>query len=577
MGTLLRKLACPSLTLGALFVATGCLSRVAAPESGASREGASTANACKLWVQAFSDAATTPQLSPKGARHLTGNYRIISEPACVRRNDGVLVMPDHFVLHTDADHRMCQEGTQESPTTGRHTCSWNLTFRDRYPVSFAFFTEDPNESLAAYLQVVRVYRNGALAYRRTVDESARSLLIVPGEELKASLLPYDAPLDLRLIGRDLDLPPEVTVEEVAKKQSPFVERFHTALSALESSTLGRQLSASRQQVARLVELAQQAELTARCLAPTLVEDAACKAVKDPAVRVLGTDLRAALTSTDAKAAELRSAAEKAVLAKTTQLEHQLRSALLLARAAVASDLAGGAAGAFAPPSDAEIQQFLLGLDALALSSSELVNGTAALVDGLRATAATARDKQTTYELYNHVAKGLASQSVFEPRTENPEPLAGEVVLPMRYSDHFQTFAGSVWTALPTRPDEHFSADLNASIVIPIVDAVGMRWQFGPSRFADLRAAAGFSMFGEEVTKNTSQIDPNDPNAPTEATEKVDAFHLAPQVNVSFATLHLGLAYIVSDGGDLDEGWDRVRMLIGADLVKLVTGRNLEGL
>jgi hypothetical protein len=560
--------------------ATGChsLGRVkgevayvapaATPRAGATAP--TLAADCKVWLQAFSDTSNTnPELTGQPGRRLDGDFTIISEPACLRRKDGLLVLPDHLVLHTNDDHRMCQEGTL-SGSDNAWSCHWNLTFRHAYPLSFAIFTEDPKEQLASYLQMVRVFRNGTLAFRRMVDPHAGGSLIVPGQELKATLLPYDAPIDLRLVAVGVDVPPEVTLEEVAKRRRPLEERLEVARNAFNSSTLGRSLSSSRQQVDALVKVAEEASLAARCLAPTHTADPTCASA--PAdLKALSDNLHASLVSTDAKAAEQRSVAQKAVLEKTSELEQKLRTALFVAKAASTAELVQNSAA------DATIQQWLATLDALAQTSSELVNGTAVLVDGLRSTAATVRDKQAMYELYNHMAACLASQSVFEARNENPALVSGELGLPMKYSDYLQTFVLAPWNGLPTRPTEKLAADLNASIAIPIIDAVGVRYQFGRSRFADFRVAAGFTVFAEEVEQETKPSTTDPSNPPGEQSETVDAFHFAPQVNLSLGTLHLGAAYIATPGGDIDEGVDRLRLLIGADLVKLLTGRDLEAL
>jgi hypothetical protein len=96
-------------------------------------------------------------------------------------------------------------------------------------------------------------------------------------------------------------------------------------------------------------------------------------------------------------------------------------------------------------------------------------------------------------------------------------------------------------------------------VVPVLDAVGGRWQWGTSRFNDVRF--GFGALYSVLKGN----------------DGVDHWNLGGEANLSVATFHLGLAYTPfrrASFGDLGNQ-DRFRMLIGADLYKLIAGGNLE--
>jgi hypothetical protein len=143
-------------------------------------------------------------------------------------------------------------------------------------------------------------------------------------------------------------------------------------------------------------------------------------------------------------------------------------------------------------------------------------------------------------------------------------LTGERGLGMRYSDRWQFFAFAPWTAFPV--SFKGDPDFTAANLIPIVDVLGWRYQFASSRMADIRAGIGgtaLSFTAEE--KGTDE---------SGATVKKDVQHLraAPEVNLGIGNVKVGLSYLFVDHLDKEQRW---RVLVGADLYKLISGNNIE--
>ncbi len=238
----------------------------------------------------------------------------------------------------------------------------------------------------------------------------------------------------------------------------------------------------------------------------------------------------------------------------------------------------GADPAYPPPS-ADEQQWLrlratyTDVDFVAKSADQIVqqglqavDDTIALQADLREDAARiAGDTNEQAGLFLNLASSIQGTSPFESMVPNPEPVAGEQALPMHYSDPHQLFWLAPWTGFPIGIQGQ-GADFSAANLIPIVDVLGYRYQWSSGRLADLRVAAGLTA----LTFTT-------PVAVTGETQEQNKqlIRFAPEVNVSVSNFKVGAAYAVGTprAGLGDE--ERFRVLVGADLYKLLSGNSLE--
>jgi hypothetical protein len=146
---------------------------------------------------------------------------------------------------------------------------------------------------------------------------------------------------------------------------------------------------------------------------------------------------------------------------------------------------------------------------------------------------------------------------------NPDPLPGERGLAMRYSDPFQFFLFAPWTGFPVSMQG--KADFSGANLLPIVDVVGFRHQFGGSRVGDIRVGLGatalsFTAKQEQTLANGDVVVEDKPQ-----------LRMAPEFNIGLANLKVGVAYALSPL----KPDQNVRILVGADLLKLITGQNVE--
>jgi hypothetical protein len=144
---------------------------------------------------------------------------------------------------------------------------------------------------------------------------------------------------------------------------------------------------------------------------------------------------------------------------------------------------------------------------------------------------------------------------FDPRIDNPALLAGEQKLDMRYADQLQFFFLAPWNGVPIRASST-EADVSAAVAVPLLDLAGVRYQWAKSRFADLRWAVGIGYAVTEVPETNEQ--------------QTGAL---PNTSLGMGTFKIGLG--IMTGGGLGNTSERLRIVIGADLFKLITGSNVE--
>ena len=87
---------------------------------------------------------------------------------------------------------------------------------------------------------------------------------------------------------------------------------------------------------------------------------------------------------------------------------------------------------------------------------------------------------------------------------------------------------------------------------------------------DLRIAAGIAGFKDsDIPEGTT---------PDNATARTDVFNWAPEVSVGFGTLKIAGGWVLNDRVLSDSSrWNRLRVFVGVDLLKLITGKNVEAL
>ncbi|HXI54929.1 MAG TPA: hypothetical protein VNO55_02645 [Polyangia bacterium] len=135
-------------------------------------------------------------------------------------------------------------------------CQWSHLFRSNYPLSFIIKTASDDTPLATFAHIIRVFRNGKLVFSWK-DDSVLSQLVVPGETLKAHLMPFGAPMDLRIIPAGSPDDPR-TETQVGQTIDPITSR----LEIVKGILLGPSGANVPEQVACVAWLASQAKATA---------------------------------------------------------------------------------------------------------------------------------------------------------------------------------------------------------------------------------------------------------------------------------------------------------------------------
>ena len=182
------------------------------------------------------------------------------------------------------------------------------------------------------------------------------------------------------------------------------------------------------------------------------------------------------------------------------------------------------------------------------------------------------DPSEQARMWARFAEGLDSNSTFfEARGRNPQFLAGEEALQMEYGDPHQFYVLAPWHMLALRWGESPGTTFGVENLVPAIDVVGYRYQWARSRFADLR----FGLGGVFIKDRLSVPDPTQPGQRFDK----DFYNFAAQFNMGLGGFKLGLGYLLSNNGEAALPWDatRIRILVGADLVKLFSGRNAEAL
>ena len=442
------------------------------------------------------------------------------------------------------------------------TCLWNGVFRHAAPPNFTIAVENNAGSLGNFLSLVRVFRNGELAFSWRPGTTNETRLVVPGVELKGYLEPFLAPIDLRVLPAGAEVPTDVLSAKVATAQSPWVSRFETAWTALKDDPA---FNAADEDYQCLVWLTKKAVRDAKLLSGQLVPDVVEQApphCTDPVGPIDYSKVREALIG-------VAQDTNDAIASQIKALSLRYGTAIADAALKVKTKVIASATGATLA-NGKTVGQTIVMVDELASSSTDAFNQAYQLVDKVRSESlALAADRERQAQDFAHVAAALeASGSVFQPVRTNPSLATGEVALTMKYRDPLQGFGLAVWHAITVRMAGNQGInDLSLANAIPAIDLVGFRYNWG-SGYRNFRMGLGALYFKDTVTET----------AATSMSTTQDVFHVAAELNAGVGAANAGFG-IVMDGGSQQypQFKDRFRLLVGVDLFKVFTGQPGEAL
>ena len=168
--------------------------------------------------------------------------------------------------------------------------------------------------------------------------------------------------------------------------------------------------------------------------------------------------------------------------------------------------------------------------------------------------------------YLRIAKALEAKSdYFEARIENPELLEGELELGMELSDPLQLYLLAVWNTVVVNPKLVSETNIDLENLIPVIDLIGGRWNIGKMRYGEIRLGLGAMYFQDKTTDASGIVQ--------------EVFNGALQANLGIGFARIGAAYVLNKAEGprtgLAKKGGRWRVLIGADLLKLITNEDAE--
>ncbi len=602
-----------------------------APTPKATLKADPTSDDCDVWM--FLVAPILLSQTPAGTlagyeRYPTDETLIASEPLCIKR-DQDFGLPQDISLRRylptktspAIDKRLCSAKSERVTLPDEdgkgffQTCRWNRRYLHALPFDVVLTTQKRSEQpdqvttrLADHLTAFRIFLNGSAAYQwngRAPAAKSAHTVIVHGSELKFDLIPFDAPFDIRALPATEALPADYFAEYVRNTgdaQKAVIERLKKATvaafpdEATHVKCLRQQLDLLNAQAGRIAgqdvtlptvpdecgDLVSKEDETLRELWDEVKAKGASHA-RDAAAK-LDTRAQSALNRVNVDATEVAEHFKTWATGSSEQIavlelvEPHWKDGMSKAdfRTAVANALSGDEETRALRVIDGQLDwpwlRFRLGagrIEAIVRQVDALVSQTIAIADSSRAFVKNLKDTTTELvgstdrqsEAFARLAESLADTSVFEQYTKNPAPIPGESVLEMTYRDWFQTYYLHVWHALPIKVKPRGNAiDLNIDSLVPFLDLIGKRYQFGRSRFAEIRGAIGFGYIRDEVA--------------LDAGGREEQPLGVAQVNLTAGPLQfgVGVAVIASGAVRFPVFADRVRLLLGADLVQLLSGR-----
>jgi hypothetical protein len=581
---------------------------------------APTESACdlKLFIEQLPSGGPNP-IDPGKVGVLVVERRsesLLENGICIKRPGQKLELPATLLIAGTSDgpqlDRFCRDDARgykllvkdgvEQPIDA---CTWNGVFHAARPFTLTLLT-DSGRSVGDYVEFLRVYRNGDLmaAWNRSNDALTPFRAIITGRSLRTGIVaasqpPHLSAMDLRVIPRD-----DSVAQAVDTAARDDLVRFKTAWKDAAGAGLNGVLPEGSEERKSLECLRESLRADARrimhivsgevALAPScdvLTGSRIPLRAAEPAPKPLSEEYAEIENQSRERLNELRAQAydqvgalkEKVLAALPAQREHvgQVLRVALNASLQGASEHVKTAVGACVadllehePGSSCD--QALLRAGPLASLAYEKLVKLASLVDAdIQALLGTAdeayaladrlteRSREVAAsparqaEIFKAVVESLHASAggSFEPRRDNPALLSGEQKLDMLYADKLQFFFLAPWNGVPIRAS-NAEADVSAAVAVPLLDVAGVRYQWDRSRFADLRWAVGIGYAVTEV--------------PDTGEKQTGAL---PNTSLGIGTFKVGLG--IMTGGGLGSTSERLRIVIGADLFKLISGSNVE--
>ncbi len=568
----------------ALFAASGCshnwIAKTALGEVGTRADAAD----CHVWLHAR-QTATVPRALIRdvptdnvGAllveRVKVGEKEQLREGVCLQRGDGPLVVPQPITVAfptnvaIDSDdfcpdrpqHEKLQVGKQEIEVK---TCRWSSFYHAVRPFSFWLSTTD---TLSKYVALVRIFRNGELVYSwNAANAATKAQLKIDGESLNAdsrlasrSLPPHLADFELRIVPSQVQIDPAQLAMTVVDSRAQSTERWQSlgfSVLAVVEKTAGPDVLGKKQcLVSQLRELEDRVLRLVDGTRPSLPMPINCTPlpVKIQSATPL-TDVYKGLERKTTEALDEATNKLEAALGgiDCSGLEDAVKKAV---NDALSPDL-----------QPAERAHQVAELDGVVQAALGSVQRARELANSIRARAvAIGGDPAAQAQAANDLVRAFEAQpDIFEVRRANPPVVEGERTLKMRYGDAFQGFMFSPWFGVPFRIIDSPGAAFEATVAVPIIDVLGARWQFGKSRLSDVRLAIGIAGFLDKQTNR-------------DGSNGNDVFHVASEASLGFGTVKAALGLVMNDKDSFEHKQsNRLRLIVGADLLKLITGKNVE--
>lgn len=646
----------PVVLSACLMSQAACVSSSGGVTKSAARASSATIKKdCQLTLQfaLAGDKSITMALAEK-----TPAMTVMSEEVCIRttptsdivlpRNVRLFFSPMSFpALPSHSRYLLCEEAEaastyfkgdglnkQDADLKDIKTCLWNGHYRDSYPFSFIFRVTEAGQksgrTVGDHMQLIHVFRNGALAYAWRPGQSGAEpatmrgkALVVPGTSLSANRIPHLADFDLRVYDSNATVDSKQLAQAVEERVSAIGERAVAGVKALAGSErlAGGELDkafkcfedriGAIRNVGRsmLGQVSTEVPQSPDCSMEALKLPTNAKSLVGEVADLEGrskTDLTKALSTleqeVDTQLKKLGTSGQRAKEALLKEVEKYWRGTTAqkaLLEAALANRAAYQAVranlnseparqilfGTTPPPavapSDlvwAELRLAGTTLQDLLRGADEMLTEVAHLIDDVHGLMSTltkdvvqiAKDPAGRLEVYERVAGALVDQGdFFDPYASNPPPIDDEAVLPMSYSDGTQFYALSAWLGVPVRLQRP-SAEFSETTAIPIVDLVGVRNQIGKTRFGDIRLGLGGAVFAAEFFVDNAGKPVQDPVGTEQTRERVV---FAAQMNASIASFRVGFGYILTHRHIAKAGTPRMRLFLGIDIVNLLSGKD----
>jgi hypothetical protein len=442
-----------------------------------------------------------------------------------------------------------------------HQCVWNGIFRDGAPPTFILTTKQGG-SLGDYLSLVRVFRNGELAYSWRPGNVPATTLTIPGDSLRGYLEPFDAPIDLRFLPAGVAIPETTLSQQVATSQAPWVGRFETALKAVADdpglASIAADLGCVKWLSQKAVSVAQTLSGTANPPAVGPPPDG-CTAPDDG----LTADYYQKVRKQIVGEAQSVNGDVDAMIKKVGDTYGQLiGQAAATAKKKLMADVK-----AKPLPNGLSVSVSLQTVDELVVASTGAFDQAAQTIDKARTQVlAIAADRERQAQDFAHVAATLeAKGSLFQEEQQNPQLATSEVMLPMQYGDPFQWYFLAPWNAVTYRVGGNRGPNTpGLENAIPVIDVVGTRYNFGRG-WRYIRLGLGVAYIKDEVQTTT----------PTGQTQTSDDLHFTTEANINVGGYSVGAGLVAFDSDQFPRFRDRWRLFVGVDLVRLITGAPTE--